>query len=63
MPDDTSQQDLVHAGVVASILLVPLGLDCLGVSLVGSLCYLSEVSLVVAWSLMCNILRLNIFLT
>ena len=43
------------SGVVASIVLVSPGLDCPGMSLVGSLCYLSEVSLVVAWSLKCNI--------
>ena len=41
------------SGVVASIVLVFPGLDCPGVSLAEV--YLSEVSLVVAWSLKCNI--------
>ena len=40
------------SGVVASIVLVSPGLECPGVSLV------SEVSLVVAWLLKCNISRL-----
>ena len=42
------------SGVVASIVLVSPGLDCPGVSLAEVCVYLSEVSLVVAWSLMCN---------
>ena len=42
------------SGVVASIVLVSPGLDCPGVSLAEVCGYLSEVSLVVAWSLMCN---------
>ena len=45
------------SGVVASIVLSP-GLECPGVSLVEVWCYLSEVSLVVAWLLKCNISRL-----
>ena len=44
--------------VVASILLVSPRFDCLGVSL-AEVCYLSEVSLVVAWSLKCTIKRLH----
>ena len=36
------------SGVVASLVLVSPGLDCLGVSLAGSLCYLSEVPIVVS---------------
>ena len=47
------------SGVVASIVLVSPGMECPGVSLV-EVCatYLSEVSLVVAWLLKCNISRL-----
>ena len=42
------------SGVVASIVLVSPGLDYPGVSL-AEVCATSEVSLVVAWSLKCNI--------
>ena len=42
------------SGVVASMVLVSPGLDWPGVSLAEVCGYLSEVSLVVAWSLMCN---------
>ena len=42
------------SGVVASIVLVSKGLDCPGMSLV-EVCATSDVSLVVAWSLKCNI--------
>ena len=47
------------SGAVASIVLVSPGLDCPGVSLAEVCANLSEVSLVVAWSLKCNIWSLN----